>query len=238
MPWSFVDTCVIIPPALVQAAARNCEWGGSVFNFDLWSLLPRVVILLIAFPIHEAAHAWVAYRLGDDTARRQGRLTLNPLAHLDPLGSLLILVSFIGWAKPVPVSPWRLRYGPRVGGALVSAAGPASNLLMAALAAVPWRLGLLQGLPISVRTFAWYFVAINLALFLFNLIPLAPLDGSSVLNGLVGAEMARALEPLRTYGPYILLGLFMLGYVVPQLNILGDYLNLGITALGRLLLGG
>ncbi len=205
--------------------------------FDIPSLLAKLVILLIGFPIHEFAHAYVAYRLGDDTAARQGRLTLNPLAHLDPIGSLLLVFSFIGWAKPVPVNPWRLRYGPRVGHALVAAAGPASNLLMAAAVAVPWRLGWLDDMPIAVMQFFWMFVAVNVALFLFNLIPLAPLDGNSVLRGVVGARAARALEPLQTYGPMILLSLFMLGYISPSLNILGNGLRQGIGALMRLLIG-
>lgn len=208
-----------------------------MFDFDLPSLLAKLVILLIGFPIHEFAHAYVAYRLGDDTAARQGRLTLNPLAHLDPVGSLLLLVSFIGWAKPVPVNPWRLRFGPRVGHALVSAAGPASNLLMAALVAIPWRLGLLDGMSSGVFAFFWMFVAVNVALFLFNLIPLAPLDGNSVLQGLVGREMAARLEPLRAYGPMILMGLLLIGYISPRLDILGRYLGQGITVLTRALLG-
>lgn len=208
-----------------------------MFDFDLPSLFAKIVILLVGFPIHEWAHAWVACLLGDDTAKRQGRLTLNPLAHLDPVGSLLLLVSFIGWAKPVPVAPWRLRYGPRVGHALVSAAGPASNLLMAAVVAVPWRLGLLDGMSFGVFQFAWMFVAINVALFLFNLIPLAPLDGNSVLHGVMGDRAAQILEPLRRYGPMILLGLFMLGYISPRLNILGKGLSLGIEAIMRVLIG-
>lgn len=206
-------------------------------NFDLPSLFAKLVILLVGFPIHEFAHAYVAHRLGDDTAARQGRLTLNPLAHLDPIGSLLLLVSFIGWAKPVPVNPWKLRFGPRVGHALVSAAGPVSNLLMAALVAVPWRLGLLDSAPYAIRQFAAIFAAINVLLFVFNLIPLAPLDGNSVLQGLVGARAARALEPLRMYGPLILMGLFLVGYISPQLNILGRLLNQAMAFILRLLLG-
>ena len=211
------------------------EW--AVFQFDVFSLLAKVIILLLSFPIHEFSHAWVAYKLGDDTAARQGRLTLNPLAHLDPLGSLMILVSFIGWAKPVPVSPWRLRYGPRVGGALVSVAGPVSNLLMAAAVALPWRLGLLDQAASGVREFAWMFVAVNVALFLFNLIPLAPLDGISVLSGAVGARAAQALQPLYAYGPMILFGLLMLGYIWPQADFLGRALGDGIGAIMRLLIG-
>jgi Zn-dependent protease len=150
---------------------------------------------------------------------------------------LLLLVSFIGWAKPVPVAPWRLRYGPRVGNALVAAAGPASNLLMAAAVAVIWRLGLLRGVPPSLLQFAVMFMTINVALALFNLIPLAPLDGSSVLLGVVGPELARMLEPMRAYGPMILMGLFMLGYLSPQFNIIGRILSDGVTVVMNLLLG-
>lgn len=208
-----------------------------MFDLSLPSLMAKVVILLVAFPIHEFAHAFVAYRLGDDTAARQGRLTLNPLAHLDPFGSLLLVVSFIGWAKPVPVAPWRLRYGPRVGNALVAAAGPASNLLMAAIVAVIWRLGLLRDAPSSLLQFAGMFMVINVALCLFNLIPLAPLDGFSVLLGVAGPHLARMLEPLRMYGSLILMGLFMVGFLSPQFNIIGTILSDGVTAVMNLLLG-
>ena len=116
-----------------------------MFNFDLPSLLAKAVILLVALPIHEFAHAFVAYRLGDDTAARLGRLTLNPLRHLDPLGSAMIFFVGFGWAKPVPVNPWNLRHGSRTGYALVAAAGPASNLFLATLVGVLWRIGLFSG---------------------------------------------------------------------------------------------
>ena len=208
-----------------------------MYDLDLPTLLAKLVILLVGFPIHELAHAWVAYRLGDNTAKYQGRLTLNPLKHLDPLGSLLLLVSVIGWAKPVPVNPYNLRYGPRVGHALVSAAGPASNLLMASLVALPWRLGLFAGASSAVTQFALIFVGVNVALFLFNLIPLAPLDGNSVLRGVVGERVAHVLQPLQRYGPMILMGLFMLSWVSPQLNFLGRYLGQGVTSVSRFLLG-
>ena len=162
---------------------------------------------------------------------------MNPLVHLDPLGAIMALVAMIGWAKPVPINPWRLRYGPRVGGALVAVAGPLSNLLLAVLAAIPWRLGYLDGAPKLVLTVIWTFVALNVALFLFNLIPLAPLDGISVLSGIVGPETAARLTPLRTYGPQILLGLILIGFVIPQLDILGWTLYPALNAIVRLLLG-
>ena len=208
-----------------------------MFDFNLPSLLAKAVILLVALPIHEFAHAFVAYRLGDDTAARLGRLTLNPLRHLDPLGSLMIFFVGFGWAKPVPVNPWKLRNGSRTGYAMVAAAGPASNLLLAVLVAVLWRAGLLNGIPSDVVHFALIFMSINVALCLFNLIPLAPLDGNAVLSGIVGEQGARSLASLQTYGPFILMGLFMLSYVSPQFNILGRVLGGGVNAVMRLLLG-
>lgn len=206
-------------------------------DLSIWTLIPLVVILLVGFPIHELAHAWVAHRLGDDTAARLGRLTLNPLAHLDPLGSIMLLVAGIGWAKPVPVNPYRLQHGSRVGHAIVAAAGPVSNLLMASLVAIPWRLGAFEGVSSNVLRMIYTFALVNIALFLFNLIPLAPLDGNSILRGLVGERGARALEPLRVYGPMILLGLFLLGYISPSLNIIGRFMGQGMNAIMRVLLG-
>ncbi len=200
-------------------------------------LLANGVALLIGFAIHEASHAWVAYRLGDDTAKRHGRLTLNPLVHLDPLGSIMALIAMFGWARPVPVNPWRLRYGPRVGGALVAASGPFSNLLLAILAAIPWRLGYYDSAPPLVQTIGWSLMALNVALFLFNLIPLAPLDGITVLGGLVGSGAERRLEPLRVYGPQILMAVLLVGFVVPQLNLIGRVLSPAMGFVIRTLIG-
>jgi Zn-dependent protease len=208
-----------------------------VFNFDPFTLLAKVAILLLALPIHEFSHAFVANRLGDDTAARLGRLSLNPLRHLDPLGSLMIFFVGFGWAKPVPVNPYRLRHGHRAGYALVAAAGPASNLALAVLIAAFWRVGLLGNLPAGAANFILVFMSINVALCLFNLIPLAPLDGSSVLNGIIGEQAARALAPLQTYGPILLMGLFMLSYISPRFDLIGTLLNDGVNAVMSLLLG-
>jgi Zn-dependent protease len=207
-------------------------------GIDLPTLLAMLVILFFGFPVHELAHAWVAYRLGDNTAKSQGRLTLNPLAHLDLLGSLMLLVTqAIGWAKPVPVNPYHLRFGSRVGHAIVSAAGPLSNLLMAAFVALLWRLGIFQDPSLFVIQFVRIWVGVNGALLLFNVIPLAPLDGNSVLRGSVGARGAEILRPLQTYGPFILMGLLLLSWISPQMNFLGRYLGQGVYAISRLLLG-
>ena len=181
----------------------------------------------------------VAYRLGDDTAARQGRLSLNPLRHLDPFGTIvLIATQAFGWAKPVPVAPWRLRYGPRVGHALVAAAGPLSNLLIGDDSGGGVAIGSAEAACRARRSSSSSCLSRSTsALFLFNLIPLGPLDGFSVLSGIVDAGTARKIEPLYTYGTYILMGLFMLSYVSPRLNILGLVLSQGMSGLTRLLLG-
>jgi Zn-dependent protease len=206
---------------------------------SLVPLLARAITFLFAIGFHEAAHAWSAYRLGDDTAKRMGRLTLNPIKHLDPLGYILAVFAFIGWGKPTPVSPWRLRYGPRIGGALVAGAGPVTNLLLAVAAAILWRLMNANGC-----TGGWTaqvlgtFLLVNVALFIFNLVPLAPLDGASVLAGIVGARGAQFLAPLQAYGPMILLGLIMLSYIPGvNVNVFGRVLYPAMSSLAGLLSG-
>ncbi|MEE8390324.1 MAG: site-2 protease family protein, partial [Anaerolineae bacterium] len=174
-----------------------------MFGLSMSRILIRLVVLLLAIPIHEWAHAWSAHQLGDDTASRQGRLTLNPLAHLDPVGSLLILLSGFGWGKPVPVNPYRMRTSPRVGMAITSAAGPFSNFILAMLLAIPLRMYWVDwGSTIS----EWLYIAIqiNLGLMLFNLIPVYPLDGEKVLMGLLPPRWGDQLLRLRPFGILIL----------------------------------
>ena len=236
--WAATHVCYNLP----HIACRELRPEKALFDInqmlDPATLLALAIILLVSFPVHEFAHAFVAYRLGDDTAARQGRLSLNPLRHLDPLGTIMLIATqAFGWAKPVPVAPWRLRHGPRAGHALVSVAGPASNLLMATAVAAVWRTGLLDRLPLNLDMTVFIFVSINVSLCLFNLIPLGPLDGFSVLSGIVDARTAQMLQPLYTYGPFILMGLLVLGNMVPGFNILGQFLSEGTQAIMRLLLG-
>lgn len=188
------------------------------------TLLTRAVTLIIAFTVHEFSHAWTATALGDETPRAHGRLTLNPLAHLDPLGSLLLLISGFGWARPVPIDPYALQRRNPAGVMLVSAAGPFSNLVLAVLAALPLQSGLALLAAQGVRS-AWLpspveflaeFIFINLILFFFNLIPLAPLDGEKVLSYFLPLAGQETLARLRPYGPLILLGLLFLG---PRLGL-------------------
>jgi Zn-dependent protease len=191
-----------------------------MFGLDAPTVISRLITLVIAFTIHELAHAWTADQLGDDTPRLMGRLTLNPLAHLDPIGSLLLLVAGFGWAKPVPVMPYRLRYGPQLGMAIVAAAGPFSNLIMALLAAIPFRFGWLSvfdtfsrnaGFLPTPASFLREFIFLNLILLLFNLLPIAPLDGSKILRGFAPREWEGTLMQLEQWGPFILMALVFLG---------------------------
>jgi Zn-dependent protease len=165
--------------------------------------------LLVAITVHEFSHALAAYRLGDDTAKRRGRLSLNPLVHLDPLGTLLLFVVGFGWGKPVPVNPYYLHRQPRWGMAIVSFAGPLSNLVVASLVALPLRLGLLSSGSLW-SDIILYIILLNLILAIFNLIPLPPLDGSNIALAVLPPSLSRYLLQIGNYGPMILLLLLFL----------------------------
>lgn len=202
--------------------------------------------LLLAMVLHEYAHGWVANRYGDSTARLEGRLTMNPLAHIDPFGTVILPLLclmlpggfFLGWAKPVPVNPARLR-NPRRDMALVAAAGPGMNLLLAIASAIglsvllaidptlmeSWppqpgqapRGDLLGMLLLPLAAMALYSVFINVLLMAFNLIPIPPLDGGRILTSLLPAQPALALSRLEPYGMLIIVALIMFD---PQIHVL------------------
>jgi Zn-dependent protease len=176
-------------------------------------LIALLIMCLTSMPIHEWAHAWTAYELGDDTAALRGRLTLNPLAHMDLYGTISLFVGFLGWGKPVPVNIYRLRGNMRASWALVSFAGPFSNLVMAMLAAIPFRLGLLNGsseIVLFLQKIFFYMVVINLSLMLFNLIPVPPLDGSRILGWLLPGQLAQGMDRLERFaGPMLIIVAFL-----------------------------
>ncbi|MFQ5879588.1 MAG: site-2 protease family protein [Dehalococcoidia bacterium] len=185
-----------------------------------------VVALLVGISFHELSHALVADNLGDPTPRRMGRVSLNPMAHLDPAGTVILFLAGFGWGKPVPINPMLLRNGPRLGSALVAAAGPGANLVVAALAALPINLGLVPWRTpfLDPRFFVWdgsayiglflsSIVIFGIILAIFNLIPLAPLDGFRVAAGLLPRDLAEPFLRLEQYGIIILL-LLLVGPLV------------------------
>ncbi len=186
-------------------------------DFNLTTIIARVIVLLIAFTIHELSHALTADYLGDPTPRNMGRITLNPLKHLDPIGTILLIVAGFGWAKPVMVNPMNMRGNPRTSMAIVAAAGPLSNVIMALLAALIFRLGLVDFTlfpPSGGASLVGYvlseFIWINLILAFFNLIPIPPLDGSKILFAILPAELVYRLRPLEQFGFLILMGVIFI----------------------------
>ena len=206
------------------------------------------VSLAVCITVHEFSHAFVATSLGDTTARRQGRLSLNPARHLDPMGTALIFLAGFGWGKPVPVGAENLRTGPRTGVALVSLAGPMSNVLLATLCAVPIRFGMVSsgalGLSVlgesSANLVGYVLVSLvfwNLILAVFNLLPIAPLDGFKVAVGVLPRDAASAFSRLERYGPGILLVIVVLGLFSPNLRILSGILAPVVNLLSLIILG-
>ncbi len=220
-----------------------------MFNLDLATLISRLFILTIAFTVHEFAHAWMADYFGDNTPRANGRLTLNPMAHLDPLGSLMLIFAGFGWARPVPVNAYALNRHSPAAYMWVALAGPLSNLLLAIIAAIPFRLGFFsymqtissmsnmgaQLLP-TLPQFLLEFVYINLLLLLFNFIPLAPLDGDKIASYIFPPTWAEVLDRIRPYGPLILMVLFIGGPYL-GINVFGWVIDRPLMYLFSILVG-
>ncbi|MHB9146098.1 MAG: site-2 protease family protein [Symbiobacteriia bacterium] len=181
-------------------------------NVTPQELLLGFIALVPAFVLHELAHAWTAVKLGDPTPRSQGRLTLNPLKHLDFIGTLLLLTRGFGWARPVQVNPHNFR-DPQRDNAIVAAAGPLTNLALALLAAIVLMRLRSPGIPEVAIQLALQFFSINVALFVFNLIPIPPLDGSRILAGVLPPRQAQAFDQLERYGWAILLLVMMFGAI-------------------------
>ena len=185
------------------------------------NLLGRLLVILLGIPIHEWAHGWVAHILGDETPELQGRLTLNPLTHLDPIGTIMILLTGFGWGRAARVNPYRMSKvkNPRVGMALSALAGPLSNIIQAMIFAIPIRLGVLSLLPATqANRLAQVLIAVigvNVGLAAFNLLPIPPLDGSKILVGVVPPSIADIIERLEPYASYIFI--FVL-FILPRMG--------------------
>ena len=205
--------------------------------------------LLIAITLHEFSHAMMANRLGDPTAKRLGRLSLNPIRHLDPLGTLMLFLVGFGWGKPVPINPNYFRMNPRRGMAISALAGPLSNFALAALLGVLVRVGVVDWhspwswpfYPFASWDASWvaadiigYVILLNLILGVFNLIPIPPLDGFNIAVGILPRRQAEAMARLERYGPVLLLLIVFLGYFT---GFLWDFLLRAVDLFARLFVG-
>jgi Zn-dependent protease len=208
---------------------------SNLFHFE-WSSVPfRMIAFVIAFSLHEWAHAFVAWRLGDNTAKNEGRLTINPIPHIDPFGLILILFGPFGWAKPVPINPFNFKGNKRLGIVFVSVAGPLINLILAFVFALV-TIALLKssffiGLPAmwkdAISQTLFFSVMINCGLLIFNLLPIPPLDGSKIFRFLAPSTWEPFFYKLEMYGPWILLlliflpsvGAYLLGFPVELLAV-------------------
>ena len=207
-------------------------------------LLIQIPILLLTLTIHEFSHGYVAYLFGDDTAKRAGRLTLNPISHIDPIGLLMLFIVHIGWAKPVPVNPYNFTNQKR-DMAITAAAGPVSNFVMAIILSVIFNLLktvnpdlLYSGSAIAqfFTSMLVYAILINLALGIFNLIPIPPMDGSKILGGFLSDEAYYKYTAQERKGAQILMIIFVVSYVF-KLNLIGAIIMPPLNFFLKLLTG-
>ncbi|KRF11258.1 site-2 protease family protein [Paenibacillus sp. Soil787] len=220
--------------------------GGLLF-YD-WSTLPFIILVLVlSFTIHEFAHAYSAYKLGDSTAYQFGRVSLNPMVHLDLFGTIMLLIAGFGWAKPVPVNRGNFK-NPRLMGIIVTAAGPLSNLILAFISffifalfqKYGWLNGMSKGSASAILIFLQLMIQTNLTLFLFNLIPIPPLDGYRIIQDLVDLRYTESLQKFEQWASVIfLLVVFVrpLRQVTldPYLNLSGDIIRMFSTTIGWIL---
>ena len=205
-------------------------------DFNLASIALYLIIVIIALTVHEFSHAWAGHMLGDVTAKQHGRLTLNPVAHIDPYSTLLLPVALLllgspvvfGAAKPVPFNPYAVRYG-KWGAALVAVAGPASNLLMAIFVGLYLRFVPLSGVT---GRFLLQFVFVNLAFFVFNMIPIPPLDGSRVLYAAAPSGMRDVMDQIENYGLIVIFAFLFISY-----SFLSPFILSAVTTMASIIIG-
>ena len=214
--------------------------SGIFSTIDLKSLLLTVPVILLALICHEYAHGWVSYKLGDPTAKNAGRLTFNPIKHLDPMGALCMLVFHVGWANPVPINPAYYR-NPKKGIIYVSLAGPVTNFILAFLSLIAEGFIIKFGSPSSdviwvLYQLCYYSAIVNIGLGLFNLIPLPPLDGSKVVGSLSG-KVAFAYRKYQRYWQFLLLICLVTGILSRPLSMLNSLLFNGLWKIVKIILG-
>ncbi len=215
---------------------------GELFNNPLGFLL-WAVALVVAITIHEFAHAWSADRLGDPTPSLQGRLTLNPLTHLDPVGTIMMLLVGFGWGKPVQFDPFNLRH-PRRDAAIISLAGPVSNLILATICSLVlhllfstrlalWEIGGIGVIGFFVAGFLKTLITLNIILAIFNLVPIHPLDGFKIVGGILPEDKAREWYQLERYGMIFLLFLLfpIFGGTAPIVQIISPIISFVLSIL-------
>lgn len=193
----------------------------------LQGLLFALPALLIGLTLHEYAHGWVAYKLGDPTAKNMGRLTINPLKHIDPLGAIFLVLFHFGWAKPVPVNPMHFKGDRHKGMLLVALAGPVTNLLIALATALVFKI--VNPQSVILQALLAYTFEINLILAVFNFIPVPPLDGSKILAGVLPRKYSHVIYNLEKYGYIVLIILMFTGIInrilIPVVQSIGSFIT-------------
>lgn len=186
-----------------------------------------LLALVISVSVHEFSHAWVSNKLGDPTAKNMGRVTLNPRAHIDPLGFIFLILAGFGWGRPVPFDPFNLKY-PKRDSALIALAGPASNFILAAIIALIIKL---TGAGSFIGIVLYLLASYNLMLGVFNLLPFHPLDGFKIVGGILPGQLAVQWYQMQPYGVIILFTFILTGsfqkFIVPIVDVLSKVLGLG-----------
>ena len=205
-------------------------------SIDVLQIITKILIIFLVLPIHECAHAWAAHKMGNETAAYSGRLTLNPLAHIDILGALCLLITGFGWAKPVPINPLKFKKQ-RFGIAITAAAGPLSNLAVSFIAMIIYRIVLSlpggSGYFLSsagditggfvILYILQFFILVNIGLAIFNLIPIPPLDGSKIISYFTSAKLDRWIYEHQLIVNAVFFAVIITGILSKPLNIIGGY---------------